>query len=88
MRQPSPITGRTLIARMDGLQAERYRLWLRPPPAEQWGNGLTFEEICALAEAYLGEPMPLPVSQADPPTPGGVKKARHPVPHLSEPWFC
>ena len=61
-------------ARMDGLQPEISAL-VEIAAREHWDNGLTFEEICALAEAYLGEPMPLPVSQAVPPSPGGVKKA-------------
>ena len=74
-------------ARMDGLQSEISAL-VETAAREHWGNGVTFEEICAQAEVYLGEPLPLPVPQAVPPSAGGVKKARHPVPHLSEPWFC
>jgi radical SAM superfamily enzyme YgiQ (UPF0313 family) len=74
-------------ARMDGLQVEIAAL-VETAVREHWSNSLTFEEICALAEAYLGEAVPLLVSQAVPASPGGIKKARHPVPHLSEPWFC
>jgi radical SAM superfamily enzyme YgiQ (UPF0313 family) len=66
-------------ARMDGLQAEISAL-VETAAGEHWGNNLTFEEICALVEANLGAPVPS--------SPSGAKKARHPVPHLSEPWFC
>jgi hypothetical protein len=72
---------------MDGLQAELSAL-VETAAREHWGNSLTFEEICALSEAYLEEPVPLPVPSAVPSSPGGAKKTRHPVPHLSEPWFC
>jgi len=72
---------------MDGLQAEVSAL-VETASREHWDNSLTFEEICALAEAYLGAHVPLLVPQAIATSPGSVKKARHPVPHLSEPWFC
>jgi|SRR5579871_797017 radical SAM superfamily enzyme YgiQ (UPF0313 family) len=69
---------------MDALQREVTALAERAA-REQWDHETAFEEVCALAEAYLGEPVPVPQGVY---ARGGVRTARRPVPHLSEPWFC
>jgi radical SAM superfamily enzyme YgiQ (UPF0313 family) len=70
--------------RMDRLQREvssRVEIAM----GEQWPNLQSFREICTLAEALLGEAVPMRRNALS----GGARdEDRPPVPHLSEPWFC
>ncbi|MGO8951603.1 MAG: CUAEP/CCAEP-tail radical SAM (seleno)protein [Ktedonobacterales bacterium] len=69
--------------RMDSLHREVAAL-VELAARDKWGNRLTFQEVCALAEVYLGESLPPQRDQAS----AGARRVRRPVPHLSEPWFC
>jgi radical SAM superfamily enzyme YgiQ (UPF0313 family) len=70
--------------RMDGLQHEVSSL-VETAMHEQWPNSQSFQEICALAEAHLGETVPM---RGNAGSRGARDHVRTPVPHLSEPWFC
>ena len=78
--------------RMDALQREVQALVERAASARE-PIPVTFAAIHALARERLGEPVErvpalvgaTTTSSADT---GALRRARRPVPHLSEPWFC
>ena len=69
--------------RMDYLHREVSSL-VEIAAREQWDNHVTFQEVCALAETYLGQRLPSHAEMRH--NPAG--RARRPIPHLSEAWFC
>lgn len=69
--------------RMDSLHREISQL-VEIAAREQWEYRRTFREVCTVAQAYLGESLPLVHDE----TRSGTRRARRPTPHLSEPWFC
>ncbi len=69
--------------RMDRLHREVAAL-VEIAAREHWQNQVTFQEVCTLAELYLGASLSSRFGEAR----QGTRTAQRPVPHLSEPWFC
>lgn len=77
--------------RMDVLQCEVQAL-VECAARERQPIAVTFAAIREVAAERLGEPVLALVGARDDGGNGGnggaLRRARHPIPHLSEPWFC
>lgn len=73
--------------RIDALQREVQAIVERAA-SEREPIPATFTTIRQLASEWLDAPMPALVGAGASGDTGALRRARRPVPHLSEPWFC